>query len=230
MDKLRETEAEKEIKALYDQLATIVEDREQFRKVDIASKLFAKKWTSRMIKLGLASIIAMVIGVFWNIFVVVGVLLLIACYGCFFYYMIKSVYNNMDDLKRFFTKPFEDSITYRLDPLSQFICKKLPIVKQYSTNTLKIVKASLELEYQNFPKRSAIFIGAIETIGLLPAVLALLSVFFSLQNLENLSWWIYSFAICYVFFVVLAIFIQQEVMRYSQLIKLLTLAIEEKKD
>lgn len=221
MDKLTKTVPE--IEAFYEQLAVIAEDKNIFNTLGEKYKTTVVKCLFFVAIWSVASIVTVIIGDYFDLFVfkVISLCCLIVAWAGLCYYSKEDFKN----IKSFFTTPFKESIKTRLKPLSQYLGKHLPTIQQYTLATLKLAKASLELEHNNFPKRCGMVVGAIETIGFLPAILALIV---AISTIGNTSIWIYGFIICYLFFVILGLIVQHEAMRYSQLIKLIDLAMLEK--
>ncbi|AZD09606.1 hypothetical protein C4K26_4217 [Pseudomonas chlororaphis] len=129
-------------------------------------------------------------------------------------------------LRRVYQAPFSNLLSINVKIPMQIDGRYLDVFCELPVATLQLGALELKSERASFEKRTTMFAGAIEKIGILPGLLAFMT---TLPKLDAQPEWVYALAYATIVVMPLYVFVQMLLVRYDRMIALTELAIERKK-
>ncbi len=158
--------------------------------------------------------------------------LIAVSYLAMFFYPLLGVLLYRDSLKKVFTAPFANLLELNVKTLMQVEARYLPQLAALSRETLKLGALELKSERDSLEKRTHMVTGALEKVGILPGLLALVVALSSLDTMlvsvgitEHMEW-LLAIAAINTFFFVMCCYVQFIIVRYERMIALTELAVD----
>ncbi|POM10301.1 hypothetical protein CUU62_20790 [Pseudomonas sp. WP001] len=158
--------------------------------------------------------------------------LIAVSYLAMFFYPLLGVLLYRDSLKKVFTAPFANLLELNVKTLMQVEARYLPQLATLSRETLKLGALELKSERDSLEKRTHMVTGALEKVGILPGLLALVVALSSLDTMlvsvgitEHMEW-LLAIAAINTFFFVMCCYVQFIIVRYERMIALTELAVD----
>lgn len=158
--------------------------------------------------------------------------LIAVSYLAMFFYPLLGVLLYRDSLKKVFTAPFANLLELNVKTLMQVEARYLPQLAALSRQTLKLGALELKSERDSLEKRTHMVTGALEKVGILPGLLALVVALSSLDTMlvsvgiTEHTEWLLAIAAINTFFFVMCCYVQFIIVRYERMIALTELAVD----
>ncbi len=182
----------------------------------------------------LLAIIGKALDAYW-LFNVCWILIAVSYLALFFYPFV-GVLLHRHSLKKIFTSPFASLLNSNVKTVMQVDAHYLPQLTALSRDTLKLGALELKSERNGFEKRSYMVAGAVEKIGIIPGLFAMIiGVTAAIKALDSAGLtarmdWVFALAAANLFFFFMSCFVQVMLVHYDRMIALTELAIERKKE
>lgn len=163
-------------------------------------------------------------------------ILIATSYLALFLYPFVGVLLYRHSLKKIFTSPFASLLDSNVKTVMQVDAFYLPQLTALSRDTLKLGALELKSERNGFERRTYMVAGAVEKIGIIPGVFAMIiGVTAAIKALASAGItarmdWVFALAAANLFFFLMCCFVQVMLVHYDRMIALTELAIERKKE
>ncbi|PKH19279.1 hypothetical protein [Pseudomonas fluorescens] len=158
--------------------------------------------------------------------------LIAVSYLAMFFYPLLGVLLYRHSLKKAITAPFANLLELNVKTLMQVEARYLPDLAALSRETLKLGALELKSERDSLEKRTHMVTGALEKVGILPGLLALIVALSSLDDMlvrvgiAERTEWLLAIAATNTFFFVMCCYVQFMIVRYERMIALTELAVD----
>ncbi|MBD8097999.1 hypothetical protein IFR08_07380 [Pseudomonas fluorescens] len=158
--------------------------------------------------------------------------LIAVSYLAMFFYPLLGVLLYRHSLKKAITAPFANLLELNVKTLMQVEARYLPDLAALSRETLKLGALELKSERDSLEKRTHMVTGALEKVGTLPGLLALIVALSSLDDMlvrvgiAERTEWLLAIAATNTFFFVMCCYVQFMIVRYERMIALTELAVD----
>lgn len=158
--------------------------------------------------------------------------LIAVSYLAMFFYPLLGVLLYRHSLKKAITAPFANLLELNVKTLMQVEARYLPEMAALSRETLKLGALELKSERDSLEKRTHMVTGALEKVGILPGLLALIVALSSLDDMlvrvgiAERTEWLLAIAATNTFFFVMCCYVQFMIVRYERMIALTELAVD----
>lgn len=158
--------------------------------------------------------------------------LIAVSYLAMFFYPLLGVLLYRHSLKKAITAPFANLLELNVKTLMQVEARYLPEMAALSRETLKLGALELKSERDSLEKRTHMVTGALEKVGILPGLLALIVALSSLDEMlvrvgiAERTEWLLAIAATNTFFFVMCCYVQFMIVRYERMIALTELAVD----
>lgn len=158
--------------------------------------------------------------------------LIAVSYLAMFFYPLLGVLLYRHSLKKAITAPFANLLELNVKTLMQVEARYLPDLAALARETLKLGALELKSERDSLEKRTHMVTGALEKVGILPGLLALIVALSSLDDMlvrvgiAERTEWLLAIAATNTFFFVMCCYVQFMIVRYERMIALTELAVD----
>ncbi|MGH1439761.1 MAG: hypothetical protein ACRBBR_06595 [Cellvibrionaceae bacterium] len=168
-------------------------------------------------KLTIQSDILNVAALLLLVLVYVGILALPFC----------EIISHRKDIIRFFKNPFKRMIL-NIKENTESDTQYISVFNEKSIDTLRFIKSQIELEKDTLMKKLGLILGAVEKVGLLPGILALLAMLSKLE--AGQSEWVYALAYSIPFLHILGLALHSYIFQLNRVLLSLEHIIEIKEN